>query len=74
MSGKLYVAGGVDVAGIQYPFLDIFDPATNMWSFGAPMNVPRSHATSAVYNKKLYVIGGWPSGSLNPGAVEVYVP
>ena len=37
---------------------EIYDPATNTWTIGVPMNVPRNHLGLGVVNGKIYAIGG----------------
>jgi hypothetical protein len=60
MNGKLYVAGGAINSDFNTPtgVLEIYDPATNSWTTGAPMPVGRPAAVAGVINGKLYVAGG----------------
>jgi N-acetylneuraminic acid mutarotase len=61
IAGKLYLAGGYRIEGGVYKAhaqLDIYDPATNTWTTGAPMPQRAQDAASAVLNGKLYVAGG----------------
>ena len=53
IGGKLYVAGGRETNA-----LDIYDPATNHWTTGAPMGSIRGFTASATVAGKLYVIAG----------------
>jgi len=38
--------------------LDIYDPATDSWSTGAPIPVPEADAAATVLDGQLYVVGG----------------
>jgi N-acetylneuraminic acid mutarotase len=61
IDGKLYVAGGRFGGGVgseMTDILEIYDPATNSWSRGAPLLAPRAGVTVAVANGCLYLIGG----------------
>jgi N-acetylneuraminic acid mutarotase len=71
VNGKIYAVGG-DATG----FLgtnEEYDPATDTWVFKAAMPTPRGHFGIAVYQNKIYCIGGYAAG----GATvinEVYDP
>merc|ERR1719400_427571 len=61
-----------------YPFralcsVEIFNPATNEWSFGPSLQVPRSGVKAIAYNDKIFVIGGY-DGTRRLKTVEVYDP
>jgi N-acetylneuraminic acid mutarotase len=61
IGGRVYVAGGRFGAGFnseKTAALEIYDPATNRWTAGAPLSVPRGGVASAVANGCLFVIGG----------------
>jgi N-acetylneuraminic acid mutarotase len=51
-SGPLPSTGGVVGTNEEY------DPATDTWTFKAPMPTPRDNFGIAVYNNKVYCIGG----------------
>ena len=53
--GKLYLIGGLDSGQGQ---VQIYDPATNHWSLGAPMPYPAGACATALINDKIYVAGG----------------
>lgn len=68
---KIYVIGGAAIpANFDRPGLtfdaavqdlsvnEMYDTATNTWTAKSPMSVARNHATSAVVNGKIYVVGG----------------
>ncbi len=72
---RIYAIGGQD--RVPPPFLgitnvEIFDPATNSWSFGAPMPTPRYNLGIATTGGLIYAIGGY--NTVNTNAVEVYNP
>jgi len=61
IGGKLYVAGGRFGGGVgseMTDVLEIYDPASNAWTTGAPMLAPRAGVASVAANGCLYVIGG----------------
>ncbi|MDD5140808.1 MAG: kelch repeat-containing protein [Verrucomicrobiales bacterium] len=76
--GRLYIIGGCDANSDGK--VQIYDPATNGWSLGAPMPYPAGSCASAVINGKIYVAGGLVgviSGSnngYNTNAAAVYDP
>ncbi len=64
VNGKIYAIGGSTLAG-TWPYNggivatnEEYDPATNTWSFKNPMPTPRKNFGIAVYNNKIYCIGG----------------
>lgn len=80
IGGKLYVAGGRFGGGVgseMTNMLEIFDPATNGWSPGAPLLTPRAGVTSLDANGCLFLIGG-EGNEADPMGVfdlnEVYNP
>jgi N-acetylneuraminic acid mutarotase len=56
LGGRLYLIGGCD-AGSDGK-VQIYDPATNGWSLGAPMPFAAGACASAVINGKIYAAGG----------------
>ena len=58
ISGKFYVAGGVDANRNPSAKLDVYNPATNSWKALAPMPSAVASAAGAVINNKLYIING----------------
>ncbi len=69
---KLYVTGGM---GSDSSALWVYDPTTNTWdTTRARMPTGREHAAAAVFEGKLYAIGGRRNHSENLGVVEVYDP
>jgi N-acetylneuraminic acid mutarotase len=61
IDGKVYVAGGRFGPAFFHErtaVLEIYDPATNRWTTGAPMPTPRGGVAGAAANGCLFVIGG----------------
>ena len=85
VNGKIYAIGGStqsfggipgmgsgiigDVVGAN----EQYDPATNTWTFKAPMPTPRAQFGIAVFQNKIYCIGGTTNGGAT-GVNEVYDP
>jgi hypothetical protein len=66
VNGKIYAIGGSNQSGL-YPanihggFVgtnEEYDPATDTWTHRSPMPTPRSDFAIAVYNNKIYCMGG----------------
>jgi N-acetylneuraminic acid mutarotase len=84
INGKLYVAGGMtntlrNEVTYQYepePWaeLDVYDPATNVWTTKASMPTARWAAAGGVIDGKLYVAGGTGTDFSTLSAMEVYDP
>ena len=55
--GRVYVIGG-RWSRVNLSTVEIYDPATNHWSRGAPMPAPAGGLTSAVVNGRIHVTGG----------------
>ena len=39
--------------------MEVYDPATQSWSFGPTLSVPRANVSVAVIRKRLYAVGGF---------------
>ena len=64
---RMFVLGGYD--GHETPrAVEEYNFTTHEWRQAQPMLVARSNAGAAVWNEKLYVVGGWDGRALN--AVE----
>jgi N-acetylneuraminic acid mutarotase len=76
--GRLYLIGGLDANSSGK--VQIYDPATNGWSLGAPAPYPAGSCASALINGKIYIAGGLVgviSGTYNgysTNAAAVYDP
>jgi N-acetylneuraminic acid mutarotase len=87
VNGKIYAIGGSNKSGYApsmpgYSVLDIkhnvatneeYDPATDAWTFKKPMPTPRMSFAIAVYQNKIYCIGGYTENG-STGLNEVYDP
>jgi N-acetylneuraminic acid mutarotase len=84
INGKIYVAGGTakthfnDVA-YEYDWapvatLDVYDPATNVWTTKRSMPTARWGAAGGVIDGKLYVAGGAGSDFKALSTMEMYDP
>jgi N-acetylneuraminic acid mutarotase len=75
IGGKLLLVGGYDNDPPDQvrltAALDVYDPATNIWTTKAPIPTKRFGATARAINQKLYVVGG-VAQSIITGALEVY--
>ncbi|MDX3236957.1 carboxypeptidase regulatory-like domain-containing protein [Streptomyces sp. ME03-5709C] len=75
IDGKFYAVGGWGADGEPDAKLEIYDPAKNTWSTGAPTPAPRAGAGTAVLDGKLYVVGGCGRDACGTGSeVTVYDP
>lgn len=79
VNGKIYAIGGSTKSGI-WPVNngvvgtnEEYDPATDTWRYKAVMPTPRIAFAIAVYQNKVYCIGGQANGSFT-GVNEVYDP
>ncbi len=67
LSGKGYLFGGMTAGGPLSNRLQVFDEATNSWSFAAPLpGNGRADAVAFVINNKAYIAGGTDNVN-NPG-------
>ena len=74
VNGKLYVLAGF-LAGLKITgATEIYDPATNQWSTGAPMPTPVTHMGAAVIGDEIWIVAGFVGN--HPGVatdkVQVY--
>jgi N-acetylneuraminic acid mutarotase len=84
INGKLYVAGGMTktlLNDVTYEYepepwaeLDVYDPATNVWTTKASMPTARWGAASGVIDGKLYVAGGRGADLSVLSTMEMYDP
>lgn len=72
---EIYAFGGYSYDGISHYTAEKYDPKTDTWSTIAQMPTPRIEFATAVYENKIYVIGGKISrGGASLNTVEVYDP
>lgn len=78
IGGKIYYAGGCSFSDCNSPTkaLRIFDPATHLWTNGAPMPTARGAVAGGGINGKLYVTTGTTNSSATVPAnsMEIYDP
>ena len=80
VNGKIYAIGG-DARHGQWPYAgsivgtnEEYDTETDTWTFKAPMPTPRCGFAIAVYQNKIYCIGGYIRNGKYTGINEVYDP
>jgi len=87
VNGKIYAIGGdkgyyFGTAPNNYVYMgrhqfvgtnEEYDPILDKWTFKTPMPTPRYHFATAVYQNKIYCIGGYASDG-ETGVNEVYDP
>ena len=70
---KLFVFGGEEIAfATVVDTTRIYDIATNKWSTGAPMPDVRAFMGSGYYNGKIYLVGGYTTGNVDPAFGQVW--
>ena len=78
IDGKIYVIGGYFQEGREYKTLstiEIYDPATDLWTQEPEMLMGKSGHTTEVIDGKIYIFGGGSTGVQGPlTSVEVYDP
>ena len=79
VNGRIYAIGGSTLQG-EEPYTggivgtnEEYDPVSDTWVFKTPMPTPRTDFGIAVYNNKIYCIGGKDSESIT-NVNEVYDP
>jgi N-acetylneuraminic acid mutarotase len=58
LNGKIYAIGGYDSSGTPTNIVEVYDPATDMWSSAHPIPRALHHNCAAVAAGKLYSFGG----------------
>ena len=70
---KLFVFGGDDpTTGTVVNTTRIYDIATNTWSTGTPMPDVRAFMGSGYFNGKIYLVGGYTTGNVDPSFGQVW--
>jgi N-acetylneuraminic acid mutarotase len=65
VGGKIYVLGGYPASRDVQTTVQIYDPARDAWSLGAPMPVPTHHPMAVGFEGKIYSLGGQLEGDVN---------
>jgi len=58
LNGKIYVIGGYDSDQISYDTVEVYNPATDVWTFAQPVPSANNHSAAAVAGGKLYAFAG----------------
>lgn len=58
LNGKIYAMGGYPSSRVTVRSVQIYDIATNSWSYGPMLPEPNNHGMAAAVNGKVYLIGG----------------
>ena len=70
---KLFVFGGERISSATVVNTTrIYDIATDTWSTGAPMPDVRAFMASGYYNGKIYLVGGYSTGSIAPAFLQTW--
>ncbi|HVI77792.1 MAG TPA: kelch repeat-containing protein, partial [Candidatus Acidoferrum sp.] len=70
---KLFVFGGDDpTTGTVVNTTRIYDIATNTWSTGTAMPDVRAFMASGYFNGKIYLVGGYSTGNVDPAFGQVW--
>jgi S-layer homology domain/Kelch motif len=65
---KLYAIGGYDASGSYTSSVEMFDPATDIWTARAPMIDREAQMNAASIGNHIYV----PGGFFSSGAMQIY--
>jgi hypothetical protein len=68
---ETYAIGGRNVGVEDYTSIEVYDPATDTWTLGPDMNVPRAGFGAAVIDGRIYVAGGEQLAGLADGNAQV---
>lgn len=58
LNGKIYVLGGYPSSRISVATVQIYDPETDVWSYGTSLPQALNHTMAASVAGKIYLIGG----------------
>lgn len=73
ISGKLYVFSGFTNGLDVIETTEIYDPATDNWSMGAPIPIPMTHMGIAVVDEEAWLIGGFAGDHPGKAIAEVQI-
>src|SRR5262249_47248951 len=70
---KVFVFGGENVGtATVVNTTRIYDVASGLWSTGANMPDVRAFMASGYYNNKIYLVGGYSTGSVTPAFLQTW--
>ncbi len=72
LNGRIYALGGYPAGRIPSDVVQVYDVATDTWSYGPPLPMPMHHTMAAVVDGRLFVIGGEFEGA-GTGRPPVYL-
>ncbi|HMA36883.1 MAG TPA: kelch repeat-containing protein [Chloroflexia bacterium] len=73
LGNKLYVFGGENFATTEVTSTTrIYDLAGGTWSPGPPLPGIRAGMASGYYNGKIYLVGGYSTGNINPAFTQTW--
>ncbi len=58
LNGRIYAIGGYPASRITARTVQVYDIASNSWSYGPLLPLPNNHGMAAAANGKVYLIGG----------------
>jgi N-acetylneuraminic acid mutarotase len=71
-NGKLYLMGGYPQSRVTARTVQIYDIATDTWTYGPELPLPNNHGMAASVNGKVYLIGGQLNAD-DPPSTNSYV-
>ena len=66
-NGKIYMLGGYPMSRVTARTVQVYDIASDAWSFGPQLPLPNNHGMAAGINGKIYLIGGQMQADDPPG-------
>jgi N-acetylneuraminic acid mutarotase len=66
-NGKLYLMGGYPANRVTARTVQVYDIATDTWTYGPQLPLPNNHGMAASVNGKIYLIGGQTQADDPPG-------
>ena len=67
LNGKIYLMGGYPPPRVTQRSVQVYDMASNTWSYGPELPLPNNHGMAAAVNGKIYLIGGQTQADDPPG-------
>ena len=66
-NGKLYLLGGYPPSRVTVRTVQVYDIASDAWTFGPQLPLPNNHGMAASVGGKIYLIGGQTQADDPPG-------